>query len=145
MRLIYDVSNLGTAVFRAVLQLSAMRKHRVGVLDIRMAFLHAEIEPGHVVVVRAPALLKDFGLQDLGEAWVLCKALYGLKESPGLWAEHRDNELTGMTVVLNAQRFKWLHCLTHSSVWLLVAEKEKERVQYLRRGKSQASIMKGLT
>eukprot|EP00971_Amphidinium_carterae_P131969 2614025-Amphidinium_carterae.2 len=141
----YDVSNLDAAVFRAVLQVAARKEHRVGVLDIRTAFLNAEIEPGRMVIVRPPGLLKDFGLQNPGEAWVLCKALYGLRESPGLWAEHRDNVLKEMTVVIGGVRYRWLQCLTHSSVWLLVAEKERLRVQDLRRGKSRGDIMEELS
>eukprot|EP00971_Amphidinium_carterae_P330643 6463784-Amphidinium_carterae.3 len=39
----YDVSNLDVAVFRCVLQVVAKRKLRVGVVDIRTAFMHAGI------------------------------------------------------------------------------------------------------
>eukprot|EP00971_Amphidinium_carterae_P078286 1548809-Amphidinium_carterae.1 len=123
----YDVSNLDAAVFQCVLQMAAKRKLRVGVVDIRTAFLHAGIEPGRVVIVKPPGLLKS-------EAWVLCKALYGLRESPGLWAEHRDPELGGMTVVLRNERYRWLQGLTHGSVWMLVKESERERIHNLRRG-----------
>eukprot|EP00971_Amphidinium_carterae_P312827 6217154-Amphidinium_carterae.1 len=123
----YDVSNLDAAVFRAVLQVAAKRDLRIGVLDIRTAFLHAGIEPGRMVIVRPPGLLRDFNLQSPGEAWVLCKALYGLRESPGLWAEHRDGQLKDMVVTINGRRHKWLQGQTHSSVWLLVKEEEKER------------------
>eukprot|EP00971_Amphidinium_carterae_P197266 3915541-Amphidinium_carterae.1 len=107
--------------------MAAKQRHRVGVVDIRTAFLHAGIEPGRVVIVRPPGLLKDFQLQDQSEAWVLCKALYGLKESPGLWAEHRDAELARMVVMINGDRRKWLQSLVHASVWLLVKEEERER------------------
>eukprot|EP00971_Amphidinium_carterae_P179069 3551706-Amphidinium_carterae.1 len=111
----YDVSNLDAAVFRSVLMVSAKREHRLGVLDIRTAFLNAEIEPGRVVVVRPPQLLSDFGLQPEKGAWVLLKALYGLKESPGLWSEHRDGQLRSMVVEIGGVRHRWLQSTTHSS------------------------------
>eukprot|EP00971_Amphidinium_carterae_P325116 6455218-Amphidinium_carterae.1 len=59
----YDVSNLDAAIFRTVLQITARRKFRVGVVDIRTAFLNAGIEPGRTVIVRPPGLLRDFDLQ----------------------------------------------------------------------------------
>eukprot|EP00971_Amphidinium_carterae_P352485 6492616-Amphidinium_carterae.2 len=140
----YDVSNLDAAVFRAVLQVSSKRKHNIGVLDIRTAFLNADIEPGRVVVVKPPQLLTDFGLQSDKGAWVLMKALYGLKESPGLWSEHRDSQLSSMVVNLGGVRHRWLQATTHSSVWLLVEEKEKSRVEDLRKGRDHNDLMKEL-
>eukprot|EP00971_Amphidinium_carterae_P102634 2031633-Amphidinium_carterae.1 len=140
----YDVSNLDVAVSRSVLMVSAKREYRLGVLDIRTAFLNAEIELGRVVVVKPPQLLTDFRLQSQKGAWVLMKALYGLKESPGLWSEHRDGQLSSMVVNLGGVRQKWLQSTTHSSVWLLVEKKEGSRVEKLRKGIGEKTHMQEL-
>eukprot|EP00971_Amphidinium_carterae_P151743 3007661-Amphidinium_carterae.1 len=112
----FEVANLEAAVFRAILNVSAVRGLRVGVLDIKTAFLHASIQTGRTVLVSPPKILLDYQLCEVGETWTLSRALYGLKESPGLWAEHRDQAISTAEVELpGIGRCKWLQSVVHPS------------------------------
>ena len=62
-------------------------------IDISTAFLNAELLEGRIVVVKPPACLYQLGLVPPGTVWRLHKALYGLRESPSLWAGERTKRL----------------------------------------------------
>eukprot|EP00971_Amphidinium_carterae_P327231 6458446-Amphidinium_carterae.2 len=132
----FEVANLEAAVFRAVLNVAACRKLRLGILDIKTAFLHASIQSGRTVLVTPPRILIDYQLCEPGETWALSRALYGLKESPGLWAEHRDQAISAAEVELpGIGRCRWLQSVVHPSVWFLVHHQDHERVMEHRRGR----------
>lgn len=43
-----------------------------------------------------PKLLIRLGLVKEGEMWLVERALYGLRESPKLWVDYRDIEISQM-------------------------------------------------
>ena len=75
------------------LVLAKQRSWIVGVLDVVAAFLKTPIgtSVNHpVILIQPPKLLQALNLAAPLELWALVRALYGLRQSPALWAEHRD-------------------------------------------------------
>ena len=133
---VFSVSNLDASVFRLVLVTVLRARFAIAVVDVRTAFLHADIEPGRVVLVEPPQTMRDYDLVPCDETWVLSKALYGLKESPGLWQEHRDKVLRELRCSVRGQEYQWIQSLVHGSVWFLVTSEEAERLKTQRRGET---------
>ncbi|CAE7305023.1 unnamed protein product [Symbiodinium microadriaticum] len=78
---------------RMSLVLAKQRSWIVGVLDVVAAFLKTPIgtSVNHpVILIQPPKLLQALNLAAPLELWALVRALYGLRQSPALWAEHRD-------------------------------------------------------
>ena len=65
-----------------------MSKH-----DVKGAFLNAKMPEGRIVVVAPPDQWVKWGIVEPGILWTLDKAVYGLRESPALWAKERDERL----------------------------------------------------
>ena len=70
--------------------------------------------------IRPPALLVTAGLAKPDEFYEAVMALYGYKESPRLWSDYRDNELTDMKIdcangVLTLQQM-----ITEPNMWRLM-------------------------
>ena len=66
-------------------------------LDVKTAFLNAGLrgqdappESRRIVLLQPPALMVKLGLAEVGELWQVEAALYGLRESPRQWGDHRD-------------------------------------------------------
>ena len=73
--------------------LAQQRRWIVGVLDVVAAFLKTPIGTSvthPVVLIQPPRMLQTLNLAAPLELWALIRALYGLRQSPALWAEHRD-------------------------------------------------------
>ena len=104
-------------------------------IDISTAFLNAELPEGRVVVVKPPACLYQLGLVPPGTVWRLHKALYGLRESPSLWAGERTKRLKSLEVTpANSSTLRLYPSIVHPSLWLVVKEevlrkKPKERIE----------------
>ena len=78
---------------RMSLVLAKQRSWIIGVLDVVAAFLKTPIgtSVNHpVILIQPPRLLQALNLAAPLELWALVRALYGLRQSPALWAEHRD-------------------------------------------------------
>ena len=68
----------------------------ITIMDVETAFLRApmpETSAEEAVYVKPPALFEQFGLVKPGTYWKLVKAVYGLRVSPRLWGQERDNRL----------------------------------------------------
>ena len=59
-------------------------------VDVRTAFLNAELDDEDVVLVRPPRIFVDAGAVEEGTLWWVKKALYGLRQAPACWQRHRD-------------------------------------------------------
>ena len=75
--------------------LAGLKGWSIGALDIKTAFLHAELcdEEDGVYIVTPPAIAVRHGLIKPGTVWKLKKVLYGLRSGPKKWGEHRDQQL----------------------------------------------------
>ena len=88
--------------FRMVLTESAYRRWLLGTLDIVAAFLETPISPElPPIIVSPPSILRRLNLSAEREVWRLVRALYGLRESPRLWAIYRDGLLQTLRVKLD--------------------------------------------
>ena len=103
-----------TAVaLRAAVAMAAQRRWGGRVCDIRTAFLNAPMsldaptahkeDDDHAAVsrkaiVKPPPLLISAGLAEPNEFWEVCMALYGYRQSPRLWANHRDGVLPTLEI-----------------------------------------------
>eukprot|EP00438_Fugacium_kawagutii_P007554 Skav217693 [mRNA] locus=scaffold1925:59391:64646:+ [translate_table: standard] len=83
---------------RALIRHSAIKEWKVGATDIRTAFLNApKRNQTRLTALEIPAIMKQCGLAEPGEVWLIEKALYGLTTSPKDWCLYRDEELPKIT------------------------------------------------
>ena len=89
-----------TFEMKTLLTLAERENWVVGALDIKTAFLHAELndEEDGIYCVHPPRLLVRNGLVGSDVVWKLDKVLYGLRAGPKKWTEHRDKVLKETTV-----------------------------------------------
>ena len=84
---------------RTALVIARRRGWSVGIIDIVSAFLRTPIgthSDDPVIVATPPRLLQQLDLIESQELWGLVRALYGLRQSPVLWARYRDNQMMRM-------------------------------------------------
>ena len=91
---------------RAALAISSKYCWNMGCLDVKTAFLNADLGEGarpseekkeeKLVLMQPPKILVRLNLAKDGELWAVDKALYGFRESPRDWAAHRDNAMREM-------------------------------------------------
>ncbi|CAE7226300.1 GIP, partial [Symbiodinium sp. CCMP2456] len=89
---------------RASLVVATRNAWWVGVLDIVTAFIRTplgENSDDPVVVATPPRILQELGLITSQELWALVRALYGLRQSPMLWARYRDRRMQSMVAPHN--------------------------------------------
>ena len=79
-----------TFEMKTLLALAERKNWVVGALDIKTAFLHAELDDREDGVYRVypPKLLVRNGLVANDTVWKLEKVLYGLRAGPKKWTEH---------------------------------------------------------
>ena len=85
-------AGLDATSLRTMLAFNARRKWRTGTTDIRQAFVLARWQ-GQPVALEPPSIAYELGLANRGDMWFVEQAIYGLRESPALWSQHRDREL----------------------------------------------------
>ncbi|CAE7229590.1 GIP, partial [Symbiodinium sp. CCMP2456] len=89
---------------RASLVVATRNAWWVGVLDIVTAFIRTplgESSDDPVIVATPPRILQELGLITSQELWALVRALYGLRQSPMLWARYRDRRMQSMVAPHN--------------------------------------------
>ena len=87
--------------------------------DVKGAFLYAKIPDGKTVIVSPPEQWVRWGVVPAGTYWTLDKAVYGLRESPYLWAEERDKQLNNVRWKVGNRAFRLQRCSADSQVWIL--------------------------
>ena len=105
-------------VVRVALTEAFCHKWSAFTTDIRSAFTQTPI-PTHAArryLLRPPRWLVDLGLAEQGEYYSLGMVLYGFKEAPAWWSDHRDSKL---------RRAKFCGChleqaTSDSSVWRIM-------------------------
>ena len=82
-----------TAV-RSAIRIAALRRWSLRTKDVSTAFLNADYKvKGEILVLKPPNVYLKAGLVEEHEYWLVKKAIYGLKESPYVWAVERDTRL----------------------------------------------------
>ena len=82
--------------------------------DVKGAFLNAKIPEGKIVIVSPPEQWVRWGLVKAGVYWTLDRAVYGLRESPHLWAVERDAQLTVLKWSVKSKIYKLQRCSADS-------------------------------
>jgi hypothetical protein len=104
------------------------------VCDIRTAFLNAPMKLGgqekvgddeaplpKKAIIKPPPLLVAAGRVGPDEHWEVLMALYGYKESPKLWADYRDTELTHLKAEINEDTWLTLdQMITEPNMWRVI-------------------------
>ena len=81
--------------------LGEVQNWSVGALNVKTAFLHAELndEEDDIYLVMPPPQLIKLGFVKPGVYWKLKKVLYGLRSGPKRWGIKRDEELRKQKVL----------------------------------------------
>ena len=89
-----------TCEMKTLLTLGQEKDWKVGALDVKAAFLHAELDDkaDGIYAMKPPAVLVRHKFEAEGTYWKLNKVLYGLRQGPKRWSEHRDRVLGTMEV-----------------------------------------------
>ena len=114
-----DVSVGGVCAMavRGVVHSAACNDWTLGSIDVTGAFLQApRRERGVVTIVQPPRLLQQMKIVKATEKWKVCCALYGMVESPGDWAIHRDGRMKKISWQLNGLKF-WLEPTAEHHLW----------------------------
>ncbi|OLQ07990.1 Copia protein [Symbiodinium microadriaticum] len=79
-------------VLRTCLVEASSRKLSAFITDIKNAFLLAPIPQAERtrIMLRPPKILEAMNITQPGELWWVDRAVYGLRQSPRWWGEHRD-------------------------------------------------------
>ena len=119
-----SVSDLDSTLFRVILAWGVTVRATLSAVDISTAFLNAPLPSDRKILLTFPKSLKTLGvISDDRPMWVT-RALYGLKESPKLWADFRDSELQRLRFRADGQKWRLLQSEVSRSVWLVVREDE---------------------
>ncbi|CAE7268499.1 GIP [Symbiodinium microadriaticum] len=104
-------SGIPADVLRSCLVEASARDLKAFITDIKNAFLLAPIPQGERtrILLRPPKILELMEITQPGELWYIERAVYGLRQSPRWWGEHRDEVLSQAT---------W-HSSEHGQVWLV--------------------------
>ncbi|CAJ1346735.1 unnamed protein product, partial [Effrenium voratum] len=84
------------------------------------ADLHEEKEPENLVAMRPPTIMVRLGYAEPGELWLIDKAMYGLRQSPRRWSDHRDAELAKLTWEVNGVYYKLEQCAAEQNLWRIL-------------------------
>ena len=91
--------------------------------DVSAAFLQARWpadRPTYGVI--PPKILLQAGLVESGVVFIVKRALYGLRESPALWAAHRTETLRGLSVESPEGHVYLKQMITDGELWMILVE-----------------------
>ena len=116
--------------FRAALAYAAMRRWRGAASDITGAFLLSEW-PSNLsqYAVQPPRFLVDNGYAEEDECWLVAKPLYGLRESPSIWASYRTSRLSGARIPYKGSYITLQPSTVDKEIWLAYDEHGNERAK----------------
>jgi hypothetical protein len=117
-----------TAVaLRAALTIAAQMGFLGSVMDVRTAFLNApmvlnsqEGQSPKRAFIKPPALLVAAGLAKHGEYYEAIMALYGYRESPRLWSDYRDVEMSNMEIDCQGGVLTLQQMITEPNMWRMM-------------------------
>ena len=124
----FDVyaAGLDATSLRTMLAFGAKRsKWKWGVTDIRQAFVLAKWLGGPVAL-QPPAIAYELKLAEEGDMWLVQQAIYGLRESPAMWSNHRDQQLRAARWTVNIDdkpvTMKLEQLVSDNQVWRIIQE-----------------------
>ena len=125
-------SGVSAEATRMLLRQAGMHQLRVGVLDIKTAFLNAPVlTPNQeTVIVRAPSILRASGVCS-EKYWIVDKALYGVDVAPKSWSVHRNRVIADITELANGKALRSLPMEEDANIWVVVDTERDRVVSYL--------------
>ena len=119
-----DVFASGAAAesMRCTLVYSMYRKWITGSLDITGAFMLTPMPVGPDQVrylITPPAILVQLGLVQPGEKWLLTHGMYGLRQSPKLWANYRDKMMKEMVFETENRQWRLHQGAAEPNIWFI--------------------------
>jgi len=112
-----SVTNIDVAPLRALIAAGWRKDHVIAGMDVTAAFLHADMPKYRFLIIAPPAALVTMGIIPRGTYWVVEKALYGMKEAPRYWEEHRDGILRNLEIKVGKETYKLYRSQVHHSIW----------------------------
>ena len=116
-------AGIDSTSLRTMLAYTIGRPWSYGTTDIRQAFVLAPWR-GQRVALQPPAIAHELGLAEVGDYWLVEMALYGLRQSPALWSQFRDEQLAQarFTAVINGkeEELKVVQMITDNQIWKIV-------------------------
>ena len=105
--------------FRAALIMGSARKWRGASSDVSAAFLLADW-PKHLrkYAVVPPRFMVEAGWVDESTVWEVCRPLYGLRESPSIWASHRTKRLNEAVIAFRGGTIRLRPSMADPELWL---------------------------
>ncbi|OLP75490.1 Copia protein [Symbiodinium microadriaticum] len=125
-------SGTSSEAMRIALIIAASRRWKGAIADITSAFLQAfwpASMPRYGII--PPRVVQDLPDDEKageveGSVWVVQRPLYGLRESPMIWAEHRNKELRRLTVAHGKRRLRLKPLTSEPELWLIWDESAQE-------------------
>ena len=115
-------SGTSTEALRLALTLAASHQWLAAIADVTAAFLLAEWPPNMPKYgLTPPKVVRDSGHEG-GHIWVVQRPLYGLRESPVIWAEFRNAKLKKLRVMFRGRSLRLRPLVSEAEVWLLKDE-----------------------
>lgn len=125
-------SGADAAAFRLLIATAVDKQWEGGTLDIKSAFLNADIEMEEdeaILIVRPPAVFAEKRYKEPDSGYIPIKAVYGLRRSPKLWGNHRDLTLEEMRVMVQEEgkmlRLRLTSLASEPNLWKIEEEKEE--------------------
>ncbi|CAE7360569.1 GIP [Symbiodinium sp. CCMP2592] len=107
---------------RCSLTYAVHRRWRSGIVDITGAFMLTPLERREgqtVYIIRPPAVLIQLGLAEPHERWMLTHGMYGLRQSPKLWASYRDGSLSSLEIEAEEKIWTLKQGQAEPNLWLV--------------------------
>ena len=122
---------LDVVSLRCCLVIMIDKQWSAGVVDIKTAFLNAELQPedfgARRVVIRTPGLWRRLGI--CAETfWDVHRALYGLQISPAAWPRCRDRTLPKLRLATCSGTVRLLQFKSDGNIWAIVPADAEEPV-----------------
>ena len=105
--------------FRAALITGSARRWRGASSDVSAAFLLADW-PAHLrrYAVIPPRFMVEAGLVGENTVWEVCRPLYGLRESPSIWASYRTRRFNEAVIPYGNGTIRLRPSLADPELWL---------------------------
>ena len=125
-------AGLDATSLRIMLSYNSKKPWKLGTTDVRQAFVLAKWL-GQPVALEPPGIAYELGLASPGEVWYVEQAIYGLRESPALWSQFRDQQLKQARWEVEVNKVKMTmkleQMVSDNQIWKVVqADKESSEV-----------------
>ena len=118
---------------RTMLAVNAKKPWKTGTTDVRQAFVLAKWR-GEPVAMEPPGIALELGLAAPGDMWYVEQAIYGLRESPALWSQFRDEQMkmARWTMEVEGENVTMMieQMITDNQIWKVVREDQPQGEVY---------------